>query len=547
MHVDLIIESKRVFTGAGLTSAPAAIAVSGDQIVAVGPHADVQAFASSSNTGEEAAEIRDFGDALIVPGFHDSHLHFFHSAVYSSPLATTFLGESEADCVARMRKLAERRPNGWLLAQGWREYRWNPPILPTKQSLDEAFPERPVALYSGDAHTLWLNSVALTQLGIHRDSMPPSGGSYDRDAAGELTGIVREAAAMELMPHIMGAFSNADITDAYRGFFAQLATNGVTSVCDLSLMASPGLDFVRDDIHESLLAQGGLTARVHLFPTLTADLSRFENMRERYTEPLLRAAGFKQFFDGVSSQHTAWIHQPYANAHSREDCGQPTVDPHIMRELVLRAAKAGFPVRIHTIGDEAIHTALNIFEEARNLFGALPHGARNCLEHVENFLPEDLARLAELQVIAAVQPPHITLDPGGPERDLGHERIPYMWPLRTLLNQNTVLAFGTDSPVVDVNSMNVLYCAVSRQDPTTHQPAGGWLPSERIGMPEALRAYTQGSAAAAGRARELGILAPGMLADIAVVDRDLIGCAIEDIQKARILATFTGGRCVFEQ
>ena len=376
MRIDLIIESRNVFTGVGDVARPAAIAVAGDRIVAVGSREDVRAFALEANAGGGAPEVRDFGDALVVPGFHDSHLHFFHSAVYSSPLATMFLGESETDCVARMQAFAKDRPNGWLLAQGWREYRWNPPVLPSKRSLDEAFPTRPVALYSGDAHTLWLNSAALDELGLTRDSVPPAGGSYDRDETGELTGIVREAAAMELMPQIMGSFTDEEVADAYRGFFA---------------------------------------------------------------------------------------------------------------------------------------------------------------------------RLADLQVVAAVQPPHMTLDPGGPERDLGPERVPYMWPFRTLLDDNTVLAFGTDSPVVGVNSMDVLYSAVTRQDPGTHEPTGGWLHDERIGMAEALRAYTQGSAASAGRRSELGTLEAGKLADIAVLDRNLLACDADDIQKTKVLATFMGGTCVFER
>ena len=546
MRIDLIIESRNVFTGTDGTARPAAIAIADDRIAAVGPREDVRAFARETNAGGPAPEVRDFGDALVVPGFHDSHLHFFHSAVYASPLATMFLGENEADCVARMQAFAEQRPSGWLLAQGWREYRWDPPVLPSKHSLDEAFPTRPVALYSGDAHTLWLNSAALAELGLTRDSVPPAGGSYDRDEAGELTGIVREAAAMELMPQIMGSFTDDEVASAYRGFFARLAENGVTSVCDMSLMAHPGLDFIRDDVHAALLERGELTARVHLFPTLLDDMRRFETMRARYTGPYLQAPGFKQFFDGVSSQHTAWVTEPYANARVEGDCGRPTVDAAVMRCYVLAAAEQGYPVRIHTIGDAAIHAALDIFEEARAKFGPLPEGRRNCLEHLENFLPEDLDRLAELQVVAAVQPPHMTLDPGGPERDLGPERVRFMWPFRTLLDRSTVLAFGTDSPVVDVNSMDVLYSAVSRRDPGTHEPAGGWLPDERIGMAEALRAYTQGSAAAAGRRRELGTLEVGKLADLAVLDRNLLACDADDIQKTKVLATFMGGTCVFE-
>ena len=546
MRIDLIIESRNVFTGTDGTARPAAIAIADDRIAAVGPREDVRAFARETNAGGPAPEVRDFGDALVVPGFHDSHLHFFHSAVYASPLATMFLGENEADCVARMQAFAEQRPSGWLMAQGWREYRWDPPVLPSKHSLDEAFPTRPVALYSGDAHTLWLNSAALAELGLTRDSVPPAGGSYDRDEAGELTGIVREAAAMELMPQIMGSFTDDEVASAYRGFFARLAENGVTSVCDMSLMAHPGLDFIRDDVHAALLERGELTARVHLFPTLLDDMCRFETMRARYTGPYLQAPGFKQFFDGVSSQHTAWVTEPYANARVEGDCGRPTVDAAVMRSYVLAAAEQGYPVRIHTIGDAAIHAALDIFEEARAKFGPLPEGRRNCLEHLENFLPEDLDRLAELQVVAAVQPPHMTLDPGGPERDLGPERVRFMWPFRTLLDRSTVLAFGTDSPVVDVNSMDVLYSAVSRQDPGTHEPAGGWLPDERVRMAEALRAYTQGSAAAAGRRRELGTLEVGKLADLAVLDRNLLACDADNIQKTKVLATFMGGRCVFE-
>ena len=547
MRIDLIIESRNVFTGTDGTARPAAVAIADDRIAAVGPREDVRAFARETNASGPAPEVRDFGDALVVPGFHDSHLHFFHSAVYASPLATMFLGENEADCVARMQAFAERRPSGWLLAQGWREYRWDPPVLPSKHSLDEAFPTRPVALYSGDAHTLWLNSAALAELGLTRDSVPPAGGSYDRDEAGELTGIVREAAAMELMPQIMGSFTDDEVASAYRGFFARLAENGVTSVCDMSLMAHPGLDFIRDDVHAALLERGELTARVHLFPTLLDDMCRFETMRARYTGPYLQAPGFKQFFDGVSSQHTAWVTEPYANARVEGDCGRPTVDAAVMRSYVLAAAEQGYPVRIHTIGDAAIHAALDIFEEARAKFGPLPEGRRNCLEHLENFLPEDLDRLAELQVVAAVQPPHMTLDPGGPERDLGPERVRFMWPFRTLLDRSTVLAFGTDSPVVDVNSMDVLYSAVSRRDPGTHEPAGGWLPDERVRMAEALRAYTQGSAAAAGRRRELGTLEVGKLADLAVLDRNLLACDADDIQKTKVLATFMGGTCVFER
>ena len=420
-------------------------------------------------------------------------------------------------------------------------------MLPSKHSLDAAYPDRPVALYSGDAHTLWLNTRALEELGVTKDSIAPEGGSYDRDEEGELTGIVREAAAMELMPRIVASFTLDEIAHAYEGFLKRLAENGITSICDVSLMAQPGLDFVRDDVYAILEKEGRLTARVHLFPTLLEDMGRFESMRETYRGPLLNASGFKQFFDGVSSQHTAYLHAPYTNARFEGDRGQTTVPFSTMHDLVMKAAEKGYPVRIHTIGDEAIHEALDIFEEAYERFG-LPKFGRNSLEHLENFQPDDIARLARLGVTASVQPPHITLDPGGPERDLGADRCQYMWPFKTLLAEGAVLAFGTDSPVVDVNSRGVLYTAVTRKDATTHAPENGWLPSERISMAEALRAYTVGSAIAANDP-DIGTLEAGKWADIAVFDRNLLGEELADkpelILEAETLATYVAGREVY--
>lgn len=550
MSIDLIIKGHHLFTGCSDQLISGALAISGERIVAVGSVEEIHHLvttSSSKHKTSQAPAVYDAQDALVIPGFHDAHLHFFHSALYASPLATTFLGKNEADCVERLKKFAEQRPCGWLLAQGWREYRWDPPVMPSKHSLDAAFPERPVALYSGDAHTLWLNSVALRELGLHRESVPPQGGSYDRDVQGNLSGIVRESAAMEVMPQIMDGFTTTELAHAYAGFFAQLAQNGVTSVCDMSLMANPGLDFIRDDIHELLLKRDELSARVHLFPTLLEDMTRFEAMRERYTTSLLQASGFKQFFDGVSSQHTAWLSEPYTNARTPTDCGKPIVDPAVMKRSVLAATKKGYPVRIHAIGDAAIHAALNIFEEAQAVYGSLPPHTHHCLEHLENFLPGDPERLAALGVVASVQPPHMTLDPGGPERDLGDQRCKLMWPFRTLLDAGAILALGTDSPVVAQSPLNVCYSALTRQDPTTHQPHGGWMPKQRISMAETLRAYSSGSAAAAGRAHELGCLRPGMLADIAVLDRNVLTCAPDDIQKTKVQATFVGGRCVFKR
>lgn len=540
MSTHTIYTCRNLFDGTDERTRNAAFVVIDGRIDAVGPLEKMQEFSSG-------APVVDFGDAFLCPGFHDSHLHFFHSALYSSPLALRYCGTSEADCIAALEPLAQSRPAGsWLLCQGWRENHWNPSVTPSRASLDAAYPDRPVAMYSGDGHTLWLNSCALEELGIDDSSQPPSGGSYDRDREGRLTGIVREAAAMELMPKIVSSFAPEEVQDAYAGFLAHAASRGVTSVCDMSLMAAPGLDFVRDDVYAALLESERLTCRVHLFPTLLDDFGRFEDMKRSYTGDMLRACGLKQFFDGVSSQHTAWLAEPYTNARFDGDCGRPTVEVERMRAMVLAAHEKGYPVRIHTIGDAAIHAALDFFEEARTLYGPLPQGLHHCLEHMENFQPADIARVAELDIVAACQPIHITLDPGAPEADLGPQRVPYMWPFASLLGSGATLAFGTDSPVCAIEPMPGLYTAVTRKTIPDGQPEGGWVPAERISMAQALRAYTAGSAAACGRASELGTIEAGKLADFVVLDRNLLTCSEDEILQTEVVATYVGGACVYE-
>ncbi len=347
---------------------------------------------------------------------------------------------------------------------------------------------------------------------------------------------------MKLMPRIVAEFSREELLCAYRSFERYLNEHGITGVCDVSLMAMPGLDFVRDDLFGALEEAGELTVRVSMFPTLLEDRSRLADLQAAHTGPLLSARGFKQFFDGVSSQHTAWVHDPYTNARFEGDCGRPTVGAEVMEALVAPAADEGSPVRIHAIGDEAIHRCLDIFE-AHPVAAPVHH----TIEHLENFQPNDIARLARADIIASVQPRHITLDPGGPERDLGPERVPYMWPFRTLLDSGATLAFGTDSPVTDIDPIDAVYTAVTRRDADTHEPLGGWLPEERITLAEALRAYTAGSAAAAQRADELGQLAPGMFADIVVLDPNPFELAPEGIQQAKVQATYVAGKKAYER
>ena len=540
MAADLILKSNAIFTSTGDDTFAGAVAVQGNKIVYVGPAEGAEAFKGPDT------RVLDLGDKMVAPGFHDSHLHFFQSAMYRSPYVVFCEGRSEQDCVDALKAVENvRSKDDWMICYGWYHSLWDEPHEPSKKSLDAKYPDRPVCMHSGDAHTLWVNSKGLEKLGITKDSVPPKGGKYGKDENGELTGIIYETAGLALTRKFM-QFSDDEVHAAFLQFIKDLNAQGITSVCDMSMMALPGSDFIQDEAYAQLEKSGELTVRVHMFPTLLDDLSRPEALRASYHSDKLRTPGLKQFFDGVSCTHTAYLKEPYSNAYFPGDHGRTTIPPEEMRALVLKAASKGWPVRIHTIGDEAIHLALDYFQEARETYGPLPKG-QNCLEHLENFQPADIARLKELDVLAACQPPHMVLDPDGEERDLGPERAKYMWPFHTYEELGVKYAFGTDSPVVDINSMNVIYDAVTRQSPVNGYPEGGWQPHEKITVAQALRAYTCGSAMAAGRPEDLGTLEEGKLADLVVLDKNLLAADPEEILSTSVVMTIADGEIVYEK
>ena len=536
MKPDYVITSTNVYTAEpGCDVArPLAVAVRGGRVSAIAPRDQARELA-------QGALVEDWEDAFICPGFHDAHQHVFHAALFPSALATEYAGTSEADCVAHLQAWAASRPDdgSWLVTHGWREALWNPPIVPTRASLDAAFPDRPVAMYSGDAHTRWTNTAGLRALGITDDTEPPAGGSFDRDEQGHLTGVIREAAGMVYVARVLSSFTTEQKCGIYRDYFTALNGMGITSVCDMALSILPGADGINPQVYEALEASGDLTVRAHLFPCLSDDQSNLEDLQARYTGARLRAPGFKQFFDGVSSQHTAWCTEPYHNPRFAGDVGRPTVAPERMRQLVLAAAERGHSVRIHTIGDAAVHAAIDIFDEAYRRFGA-PTQGRNTMEHIEDIQPADIVRLRDAHVVASVQPPHVTIDLAQPTRDLGEWRARRMWPFAVMQAAGVELALGTDAPVVPPTSMDVLYTAVTRRTPAGHEPEGGWYPEHCLTRAQALRAYSLGGAVAVGRERELGSLELGKYADLAVWDTNLLTCEDDAIQQATCLSTQMG-------
>ena len=538
---DIILKSSAIFRGCVALPTSGIVAIRGNKIQFIGEEAELAEYQGPHT------RIYDFGDQLIMPGVHDAHLHFYMSGLYASPYVQMVTGEtSEEACVERMKEAAGRIPKDrWLIGAGWFHHAWDNPVMPTKKSLDRVFPDRPVCMVSLECHSMWFNSVGLEKAGIRKDSTPPKGGIYDRLKNGELAGTVHEAAAFGLLPKVY-TFPQEEEDAFYSEFVKKLNSYGITSVCDMSMMPQEGADFVRDDIYERLLRQEKLNVRVNMYPTLRMDLSRPLEMREKYDGQILRCQGVKQFMDGVSSCHTAYLKEPYTNAYFDGDCGRTTIPVDEMREMILNAAKHDLSVRIHAIGDMAIHELLDIFEEAEQRYGYKPE-LQHTLEHLENFLPEDIGRLAKVHVLPSVQPPHLVLDMEGIERDLGEARIKDMWPFRRMIDTGSTIAFGTDSPVVECNPFYGIYNAVTRKNVQSREPDGGWMPEEKITLAEALSSYTYGSACAASRADAVGTLAPGKLADIAVLDRNLFKIDPEEIPDTCVVMTIMDGKIVYQK
>lgn len=537
---DLILKSKHIYPGVGSGVRSGFVAIQGDKIRHLGALEELEPFAGPNT------QVIDLGERLILPGFHDAHLHAFLSGLYAEPWVKVSLTDtSEAQCVAGLSEVAGLvEKDRWLIGAGWYHSLWDEPKLPTKHSLDAVYPDRPVAMISFDCHTLWVNSFGMARLGIDRHMPDPPGGFIDRDEDGEVLGTFHETAATSLLRSILD-FPEEEVDGFFEHLMGILNSYGITSICDMSLMAAPGMDFIRDDVYRRMEASGKLTVRVHMYPTMVHGLERPLYMRERYQGPMLYCNGVKHFFDGVSACHTAYLKEPYANAYYPGDVGKTTVPPEEMRALVLEAHKHDFSIRVHTIGDQAIHLMLDYCQDAEAEYGRKPH-LQHTLEHLENFQAEDLTRLKTAHVLPSVQPAHALADPNGVERDLGPERVKLMWPFRSILDAGAILAFGTDSPVVEVDPFQGIYNAVTRQSAFNGQPEGGWLPWEKIAPWEAVSAYTHGAACAANASHLYGTLAPGMYADLCVLDHNILEGDPEDILRTSCVMTIVGGQIVYK-
>lgn len=528
----MMIEQRTAFTNATiLTSSSAkplrdaALIMEGDRIAWVGP---------ASEADLSQTRTIDLGGAMVVPGLVDAHAHL--SGLGQSLENVDLVGTTSYDYVIRqLQEMAATLPAGeWITGRGWDQNDWSEQTFPTREELDRAISDHPVAVTRIDGHALLANSQALQRAGIDASTPDPQGGSIIRDSHGEPTGILIDN-AMGLINRVIPAGSRADHKRQLEQAAKAAAAAGLTGVHDA------GVSQETIDILLELASEGRLPIRVYAMleddPSLLADwyqrgpLIGAENDR-------VTVRAIKLYADGALGSRGAALHEPYADAPSQR--GLLVTPPEHIEAVAKDARHHGFQVGAHAIGDRGTTIVIDAFADA----GTRPED-RFRVEHLQIVRLNDLDRIAEMGVIASMQPTHATSDMPWAEERLGPKRIEGGYAWRSVLDSGIPVAFGSDFPVEAVSPFLGLHAAVTRQDLKGHPP-GGWTPAEKISIREAIHGFTEGAAFAAFAEDRRGRIEPGMQADFVVLDRNLLEIDPSEIPDTRVLYTVSGGEIVYE-
>lgn len=527
--IDRILVNARIHTLNPAQPEGTALAIIRDRIVAVGDDDTMRALAAAHT------QVDNAGGRFVFPGLTDAHIHWEGVArslksvdVYEVPT------KQEA-----LRRVAERArhsaPGEWILGRGWTQANWPDRAFPTAADLDSVAPDNPVYLGAKSGHAAWVNSRALKLAGVTAHTPDPTGGSIRRDASGHPTGILLEDPAMMLVWGKVPTPTPDQIADWMADAQRLAWAAGLTGIHDYdnpSCMVALQILRERGDLGLRVVKQINAPWIAHAHEL---------GIRSGFGDDWLRIGGLKIFSDGALGPRTAHMIEPYDG--EPDNYGIVVTDKEEMAELVSRASAAGIPSTIHAIGDRAVHDVLDVFESVRGEEAArgIPRTARrHRIEHVQLIHPDDAHRLGDLDIIASMQPVHATSDWQMAEQYWGaRARWSYNWRLQ--IEAGARLAFGSDAPVEPIDPLLGIFAAVTRRRPDGSPGPDGWFPEGRLDMDTTLRGFTQGPAYAAGMEHDLGMVAPGFLADLIVLDRDLINIAPEDILSTQVVGTMIGG------
>jgi predicted amidohydrolase YtcJ len=526
--VDLIVYG-RVWTGDTLRPWARGVAVRGGTIVAVGSQREIARFRGPRT------RVLDDGDNSVVPGFGDAHTHFIDGGFQ---LMSVDLRDADtpAEFIRRLAAFAKTQPRGrWILGGDWDHERWPGSPLPRREWIDSVTPYDPVFVSSLDGHMGVANGLALRLARVTRASRAPEGGMIVRDpATGEPTGVLKDNAT-DVIWRAVPARTPQETDSALAAALRHAAELGVTTV---HVMSSDWTDLAalkRARSHDAL------TARVYDFVPLAtwrmlADTVRADGRGDDW----LRWGGLKGFMDGSLGSTTAAFFDPYLDAPASR--GFLVTDSATMRGRILSADSAGLQVAVHAIGDRANAMLLDFYADAARLHG--PRERRFRIEHAQHLREADIPRFAQMGVVPSMQPYHAIDDGRWAWKRLDTLRLRGTYAFRSLLGTGASLAFGSDWTVAPLSPIVGIYAAVTRRTLDGKNP-GGWFPDQKLTLEQALRAYTAGVAFSGFMEGRTGVLRPGMLADVTLLDRDLFTLAPDSLNTVKVVSTVVGGRIVY--
>ena len=522
-ELDTAYVNGRVWTGVRGAPVGSAVGIVGSRIAAVG------ASAVKPRIGKRTRVV-DLQGAFVVPGFVDGHVHFLLAAATLTPPDLRHT-KSREEFSRRVADAAGQLTAGeWMMGGSWDAELWGGE-LPTRQWVDAVTPQTPVALARLDQHMWLVNSLGLKLAGIDRNTPEPAGGRIIRDASGEPTGIVIDA-AKDLVQRVIPPSSDAAIQKMMRAGIEHGLRNGVTQA------HSMGLDW---DTHNALLrlrAQGETDMRFFSFVPLSdweklADIIKKDGRGDDW----VRWGGLKALADGSLGSRTALFHRPYDDQPGTHGIRVNTLEN--LRRWVTQADQHNLNVSLHAIGDEANDDVLDLYQDIARANG--PRDRRFRIEHAQHLTPSAIPRFAKQQIIASVQPYHAIDDGRWAIQRVGAERLKGTYAFKSLIDSGAHVCFGSDWPVAPFAPITGIGAAVLRQTIDGANP-GGWMPEQRITVEQSLVAYTAQNAYAGFQEDRLGYIKPGYLADLVVIDKDLLRIDLQQITSAKVLRTIVDGK-----
>jgi predicted amidohydrolase YtcJ len=533
---DIVFKNGAVYTVNAVRGWAESVAIKHGRIVYVGNDNTVKKYVGAHT------KVIDLQGKLLLPGFHDSHVHPISGGI---ELGECNLNEakSEEEIIDIVRRFAESHKSAkWIRGGGWQL-----PVFtdanPHKSLLDKIIADRPVYLSAADGHSTWVNSRALEIAGITKSTPDPQNGRIEHDAkTGEPTGTLRESAA-SLVAKFLPEYTMKDRLEGLRRGLKMANGFGITSLQDASVE--------EDELktYAALDALGELTVRVsaamYVSPLKGLEqIARLKELRHRYQGKNLRINSVKIFADGVIEPHTAALLEPYTWL--GEERGKANWEKDALNKMVAALDREGFQVHIHAIGDRAVRMALDAFEEARKSNGS--RDSRHHIAHLELIHPDDIPRFRQLHVVANFQPLWAYADPyitKLTEPFLGTERSRWLYPIGSVARTGAVVACGSDWSVSSMNPLDAMQVAVTRRGLDDGE-GEGWHKEELVDLTTVLAGYTINGAFVNFQEQEVGSIEVGKAADLIVLDRNLFAVPKPEIHQVKIMLTVLKGKVVYQ-